>query len=267
MIGGLSGFGRVSAFSQGNSSNNNTLELSPSVGTHTFNGAFANGDAGRILHLTKSGAGPQIFGSDSMATYTGTTSVTEGILRINGNFASASGAVTVSGGTLGGSGIIGGATTIQSGGTLAPGNSPGLLTFNNSLTLEGSAVFEINGASRGVTYDAVNVGTALTYGGTFTATFGTTLGEGTHSFDLFDFGSQSGTFTTISSSALYTFTLDSGNGYSFTDVDTGNVFAFAHATGILSVTIAALEIPEPASFAALAGLGILGLAASRRRRA
>lgn len=43
--------------------------------------------------------------------------------------------------------------------------------------------------------------------------------------------------------------------------DSGNGFA-----GPVSYTFATAAIPEPSTFAALAGLGVLGLAAARRRR-
>lgn len=259
-IGGLSGLGQVAAFT---GTGTGSITISPASGSHTFGGTIVNGTAGRVLSVVKAGNGIQTFDTGSVGTYTGTTSVSAGTLLINGNFADATGAVTVSGGTLGGSGTIGGATTIESGGTLAPGNSPGLLTFNNSLTLAGAANFEINGTGRGTTYDAVNVGTALTYGGTLVANFGTTFGEGTYSFNLFDFASQSGTFESVSVAGSYVgITLNSGNSYTLVSGD--NTWSFDHGTGVLGLTVAV--IPEPSTFAALAGLGVLALAATRRRR-
>lgn len=44
-----------------------------------------------------------------------------------------------------------------------------------------------------------------------------------------------------------------------------DVGGIAHSTGAISYTVAA--IPEPSAFASLVGLGVLGLAAARRRRA
>ena len=70
-------------------------------------------------------------------TYSGTTAVTAGTLRINGNQAAATGAVSVaSGATLAGSGTTGGAVTVANGGTLAGQNGQtltmGALTLNNT---------------------------------------------------------------------------------------------------------------------------------------
>jgi autotransporter-associated beta strand protein len=66
-------------------------------------------------------------------TYNGATTVSAGLLTVNGSIANS--ALTVnSGGTLGGSGTVG-STTIASGGALAPGNSIGSLTVNGDLTL------------------------------------------------------------------------------------------------------------------------------------
>ena len=53
-------------------------------------------------------------------TYTGSTTITGGILRIDGNSPSTTGPIViVSGGALGGNGLTGGAATLQSGGGLA----------------------------------------------------------------------------------------------------------------------------------------------------
>jgi autotransporter-associated beta strand protein len=260
VIGGLSGTGRVTAFFQGNNTTN-TIQISPASGSHTFNGYFANGDQGRVLNLTKSGNGIQIFGEDSIATHTGTTSVTAGTLLINGDFSGATGAVTVSGGTLGGSGTIGGATTIQSGGTLAPGNSPGLLTFNSSLTLAGAVVMEIGATTtRGGTFDAIDVVGALNYGGSLTLNLTQTFGVGSFSWNLFDFGSQSGDFATVGLTGSYSGAL-SNSGGTWGLVSGNDTWSFAQDTGVLTLTV----IPEPSTWALLA-LGLTAMIVFRRRR-
>lgn len=69
-------------------------------------------------------------------TYSGTTTVTNGTLLIDGSQGSASGAVTVStSATLGGSGTVGGATTMSLGSQLAAGGvgTTGTLSFVNGL--------------------------------------------------------------------------------------------------------------------------------------
>ncbi|MFA4944194.1 MAG: autotransporter-associated beta strand repeat-containing protein [Lentisphaeria bacterium] len=99
-------------------------------------------------NVQKDGAGTWTLQGNS--TYDGTTLVNVGTLVVNGDNSAANGAVTVANtATLGGSGIIGGATTVNSGGKLAPGTSPGTLTFNSNLSLTGgvgtagaTAIFE-----------------------------------------------------------------------------------------------------------------------------
>lgn len=77
-------------------------------------------------------------------TYTGTTTVSSGILSINGSLGNT--ATTVqSGGTLRGAGTISGSVTIENGGTIAAGNSieslkTGALTLNAGSTFS----YEIN---------------------------------------------------------------------------------------------------------------------------
>ena len=94
------------------------------------------------------------------STYTGPTIINGGKLSVNGSIASS--AVTVNaGGALGGNGTVGN-TTIN-GGTLAPGNSIGLLTVNGSLsfTAASSYMVEVSPANA----DRVNVAGAATLGG------------------------------------------------------------------------------------------------------
>ncbi len=200
--------------------------------------------------FTKSGAGTLTFSSTSTGSHGGSTSVAAGTLVVDGNFSAATGPVSItSGATLSGSGSLGGATTLNSGTILAPGNSPGILTFGSSLALNaGSDIrMEINGSSRGTTYDAIDVTGALTYGGNLQLTFGQTFGTGNHPFNLWSFGSQSGSFDSITLAGAYTGSLTNDSG-TWTLTEGLNSFEFSQATGSLVLTVA---VPEPGTWALL----------------
>jgi hypothetical protein len=70
---------------------------------------------------------------------------------------------------LAGSGTVGGSATISSGGMLAPGNSPGVLTVTGTTTFSSGSIFEWEldtaqskpETNRGIAYDGVNT-TAVT---------------------------------------------------------------------------------------------------------
>lgn len=85
--------------------------------------------------------------------------VLEGRLLVNGSLTESTSTVVVrSGATLGGNGDLAGAVTVEAGGILAPGNSPGILTVG-SLSLDAGALFsvEIVGGVAGVGYDQLVV--------------------------------------------------------------------------------------------------------------
>ena len=212
-------------------------------------------------------------------TYTGNTIVSGGTLILSGSGSIANSAVvdvqagailSTSGVTFGtgqtvkGNGTIIGDTILQ--GTLAAGNSPGILTFNDDLTLTSSAnsVFEIQntGMVRGTDYDGVNVvSSVLTYDGTLTLSLTALVGDGT--YNLFDFGSIAGNFNTVAfSGGIYTGTFShSGGFWTATDMGgSGQTFSFELASGNLTV------IPEPSTTLLLAG-ALTALVIFRRRRA
>jgi autotransporter-associated beta strand protein len=145
-----------------------------------------NGDIDGSGSLTKSGAGTLTLTGTN--TYSGATTVSGGTLAMNGSLTNS--AVTVnSGGTLGGSGNISGAMMVNSGGTLAPGNSPGLLTVG-SLTLDADSLlnFELGDPAgvAGTDSDLVAVTGNLTLAGKLQVTPLTGFGAG--SYRLFNYG-------------------------------------------------------------------------------
>jgi autotransporter-associated beta strand protein len=249
----------------------NTLNGSGTVnGTTSVNG----GTIGGTLNLaTLIATGNSVIASTVNAS-SGTT-VSSGVLTVSGSLGG--GAVTIqSGATLMGSGVVNGSTTIDSGAFLSPGNSPGILEFSNDLTLSGTTVIEIDGTTRGSSYDGINLtgsgSNTLTYGGELSLSFGAAINAGT--YDLFELGDvqQTGDFTSVSASGMgvvssFTgLTFNGGTGWVANLTDTSSnswILTFENATGDLSITSA---IPEPSTYAAIAGLGAIGLALYRRRR-
>jgi autotransporter-associated beta strand protein len=95
-------------------------------------------------------------------SYNGTTTVAAGNLIINGNISTSSLTTVESGATIGGSGTVG-ALTINSGGFVNPGNSPGTLNTGN-YNQAGTLIAEITGVAPGQ-YDQINVTGTVTLSG------------------------------------------------------------------------------------------------------
>lgn len=103
-------------------------------------------------------------------------------------------------GTARGAGGFTGKGTVRYDGAFYPGNSPALITyggdvvFGSFLTLN----MEVGGLTRGTQHDAIDVAGKLTFGGTMNITlingWVPALGD---TYNLFDWGTTAGTFTTI----------------------------------------------------------------------
>jgi autotransporter-associated beta strand protein len=224
----------------GNLTIHGAATLSAGVGNATFSGNFSG--AGNV---TKSGTGTVILTGN--AAHTGGTTVSDGTLRVNGTHGSA---IAVSWATLGGNGTISGLTTLNSGATLAPGNSVGTLTFTSGLSLNSTStvVMEINGTTAGQ-FDTVNVsGGSLTYAGSLQLVFGHTPAVN-DSYQLFTGSAVAG-----AAGNFGTITFTGQPEYAGT---------FAPGTGTLTIT----AIPEPQTFALLGMAGCFLLWHLRRRKA
>jgi autotransporter-associated beta strand protein len=154
-IGSLAGAGNVALGAA-------TLTTGNDNTSTTFSGTIS-GNGG----LTKTGNGTMALTGAS--TYSGPTSINAGALVVNGSIANS--AITIgNGATLSGTGTVG-ATTILSGGTFAPGNSPGTITVNGNLAFQSGAIYlvQIN-PSTGSSANAISGGSA-TLAGTVNAAF------------------------------------------------------------------------------------------------
>ena len=133
-------------------------------------------------------------------------------------------------------------------GNLAPGSSPGVLSVTGSVTYANGSTLEIEigGAERGIDYDVVDASGAITVasGATLSVSliddFAPVMGD---EFDIMDFSTIAGEFTTYSLPAL-------GDGLVW---DTSGLYT----DGTIGVT------PEPATFAMV--VGGLAIAFLRRR--
>jgi autotransporter-associated beta strand protein len=102
-------------------------------------------------------------------TYTGATTVNAGTLIVNGSIASSP--VTVNAGAmLAGTGTVG-ATTIMSGGTFAPGNSPGTMTVQGNLAFQSGALYLVQVTPSIASSANVVAGGSATLAGTVQAAF------------------------------------------------------------------------------------------------
>ena len=171
------------------------LAVGAGNGNNTVDGTLALLDgASGSLGLNKRGSGSLTI--TAAQTFSGGLVVSNGTVLVNNTTGSGtgSGAVAVYGGALGGNGIISGAVNVESGGTLSPGSSAGKLTINNTLSLSGNTLIEVDKANG--TNDQV-VAASINYGGTLTATnLGGTINAG-DSFTIFSAGSRTGTFASI----------------------------------------------------------------------
>jgi outer membrane autotransporter protein len=111
--------------------------------------------------LDKIGSGTLMLTGAS--TYTGTTTVSEGVLNVNGSLVST--VCVCSGATLTGTGSIGG-LSVSGGGIVAPGNSIGTLTVRGNVSFDVDGIYQVKANAAGQS-DKINAtGTATLTGGT-----------------------------------------------------------------------------------------------------
>jgi outer membrane autotransporter protein len=168
-----------------------------------FSGVISDGGAGGGGggQLIKTGTGNLTL--TNIETYTGATTVNGGTLTVNGSLAASSGVTVNSGGTLAGTGTVA-TTTVNSGGTLAPGNgNVGTLTVNGSLTFNAGSIFLVDVTP--TTASKVQVNGTASLNGTVDAVFlpGSYL---TNSYTILTAtGGRTGTFSNLVTTGLPAF--------------------------------------------------------------
>lgn len=192
-----------------------TLTLGANDGTGNFAGVI-QGTSGNLIKL---GAGTQTLSGAS--TYTGTTTLSAGTLKVSNTSGSAtgSGAMTVSGGTLTGAGTISG-TVSNTGGCVAPGASVGAITVGGLTMAAGSTYnFEFNAtANDRIVVTGVN-GLTINGGGFNLYQEGTaTAWTGTGTFNLIQYngalgGAGIGTLTVLNAQQGLNYTFGTSGGW------------------------------------------------------
>jgi hypothetical protein len=243
-------------------------------GTTGLGGIVFNGGVGsNSLAIAINGTGTSSSGGS--VSFNGASNGTGSISITNATATFASGGTTTgtitvnSGGILSGTGTLSGAVTVNAGlrPNTAPANTTSRFNFTNatsSLTFSSTATttFDLDGSN----YTGVTSTGATAFNGALAINLVNTLSDGSYSYNLFDFGSQSGRFTSVGITSLGSLTRNGAANSSGTwsGAFGSNSFQFTESDGILGITVSA--IPEPSTWAALAGLSGLAFAAGRRRR-
>ena len=177
----LTGAGTVQPWASTSAGRAITLGV-PSATTATFSGVLQ--DNTKVLSLIVNQSGTEILTGTN--TYTGTTKIQAGTLRVNGSLAVAS-AVTVPGGTLSGTGTVG-AVTVTASGTLAPGAAVGTLntgavsldsTSNFSAGINSAAAYSKDKVTGTVNLGSSTLNIALGYNPTYGTAFTLVENDGT----------------------------------------------------------------------------------------
>jgi hypothetical protein len=111
-----------------------------------------------ITAVNQTGSGSMTL--NGLSSYTGASSVNNGKLIVNGSISSSSLTTVTGTGSIQGTGSLGN-TEIFSGGTINPGNSPGILTIEGDLTwgINGNYNWQLYDAlgTLGISYDLISV--------------------------------------------------------------------------------------------------------------
>ena len=180
--------------------NQNIFNNQGSINNSNLLGGIVNGANGT---LTNSG---NITNSNRMVNDGTLNNSANGILTNNGSFTQNN--TFSQSGTYNGNGTLTGSLFTNSG-TLAPGSSPGCLSFGSGFTNVGTSQIEINGATACTQFDQISVTGTATAGGTLAVTFGFTPTAG-QTFQIINADSYAGSFSTITSTPAHTLSYSNG---------------------------------------------------------
>lgn len=240
------------------------------TGTLRLNGAVTGAQA-----FTKTGVGRLELAGNNPGL-TGVISLNQGSLYVVNTVGSATGTalvVVAPGATFGGTGTAGGAVTVNGGGTLAPGGSPGTLTIGNGLTTQATSTLRL-GVFNASTPAALNSGGS---------TIGTLPNPTSNNFLNVTGGPVSistgmqiqvdGTGLPFTQNTNYsyrvgtlagnpTFTINNQSLFSAVGFTANNYSLVADGTGALVLNFT--PVPEPATIFAI-GFGLMGATGLVRR--
>jgi len=184
------GDGSASGSIAGNIVDKATLSFDRSD-TYTYGGVISG--TGAVKQI---GSGTTVL--SGVSTYNGPTTISAGVLDVNGSIARS--AVTLNGGQLKGSGTVG-SVTAGSGSSVAPGNSIGTLNVAGNVTFAAGSTYQVELNSTGASDLISATGTAVLQGGTVQAlpAAGSYLPISTYRI-VNATGGVSGTFASVASS-------------------------------------------------------------------